>query len=83
MGKYTSDDALEDIEAILFMIDEIENEYPRVWDRGEDFLSDVREKVQGVKLSVENTDSVTENMARAIHNWSNGVMNWHPEYREE
>lgn len=76
------DAALEDIDSTLELIDEIENDYPRVWDRGEAFLSDVREKMTDVRETIADRQEVTMRQQQAIDNWAKGVRRWHPQHRD-
>lgn len=78
MPAESVDEALEQIEEILETIDEIEGDYPRSFDKGEDFLEDVREKAQSMAETLENMDWVTDAQARALDNWQAGVNRWHP-----
>lgn len=73
--------ALEDIDHVLKMIQEIEDDYTRVWDRGESFLEDVREKITEVRATIVDMGLVTQRQQTAIDNWASGVSRWHPEHR--
>ncbi len=73
--------ALEDIDHVLAMIQEIEDDYPRIWDRGESFLEDVREKISEVNDTITEMGMVTQRQQTAIDNWAKGVSRWHPDHR--
>jgi peptidoglycan hydrolase CwlO-like protein len=73
--------ALEDIDETLDVIQDLEDNYDRTWDRGQDFLEDVRAKLTEVRETIEENGFVTSNQEKAIYNWGKGVRNWHPEYK--
>lgn len=77
-----AEEALEAIDAILKRITEIEEDYPESWERGEDFLTDVREKLSDIRPRVVEYGSATAKQMQAIRNWGDGVDRWHPEYRD-
>lgn len=81
MKLWTADQAVEQIDRALRLIDEIEEDHPHTWERGEEFMEDVREKLSDVRETIENRQSVTERQQSAIEGWTSGVKRWHPDHR--
>jgi hypothetical protein len=80
---YTPDAALEDIKVGLKLLQEIEADYPESWEKGEDFLVDVREKLEDVQTSIKDFQNVTPGQTQAIQNWCRGIRRWHPQHRND
>ena len=70
---------LEDIDIGIEMVDDIEVCHPHTWERGEDFLSDVRDKLRSVRATIEDRDFVTERQSNAVANWIEGIERWCPD----
>lgn len=77
-----SDAAIEEIDHLVNLIDEIEADYDRAWDKGEDFLKSVRKTLKDMKKTIQEREHVTARQATAIENMGNGVRKWHPEFRD-
>ncbi len=67
----------------LDLINEIRDEYPRIWARGEDFLADVEAKILAVRETVAQTGHVSPRQQAALDNWDAGVRRWHPDHRDD
>lgn len=78
---YRPKDAFEDIDATLELIQDLEDNYSSIWDKGEDFFVDVREKITSVRETIGETARVSPGQESAIENWLRGVQKWHPDYR--
>jgi len=76
------EEAIEQIDGTLELIQDLEDDYPRIWDNGEDFFTDVREKMTEVRETIEENERVTMGQARAIENWGEGVRKWHPDFKD-
>lgn len=69
-----ADDAIELCDEILGMIeDDIDEE---AYDRGFDFFSSVEEKVESMKIWIEENDKVTPKMVKALEGMRDGVARW-------
>lgn len=77
------DEWLERCDEIIDLIDEIENEHPRTWERGREFLADIRDKVRSVADGIDRYGEPTERQAAALDGWERGVRKWHPELRHD
>lgn len=79
-----SSDPQAAIEAIDYYLDvaaEVEVGYPSSWEKGADFLEDVREKLRSVKNTITEREEVSAKQAKAIDSWGHGICRWHPELR--
>ena len=78
--SFTPDVAQELIKATLEHINELEDDYPEVWEQAEehDFgLADIRERLEDMSESIEKFDNVTGPMVKAIQNMCKGVEGWY------
>jgi len=74
--------AIEDIDRLLSLIDDLEDSYSDVYERGEDFLADVYERASEVRKTILQNQRVTPRQEKAIENWTEGVEKWHPEHKD-
>lgn len=65
-------------ETILEDIDYLEEQYFENYCAGEEFLSDVRGKVESVLETLEKRNTVTPKQYSALRNWHEGVTRWFP-----
>ena len=65
------EDALEAIDNLLWILDEIE-EIPAA----EDFAGSVREGAEDMRQNIEEWCNVTPAQVEAIENWTAGAMRW-------
>lgn len=75
--------SLEDIKRALAMARDLEENYSHIWDRGEDFLEDVRDKLVEVRDTIKQAGEVSLRQATAIENWCRGIRRWHPEHKHD
>ena len=79
---YFAPDAVEDIDDVLTMISEIEEDYPEVFTKGEEFFCNVRETITSVRETISTRNTVSPRQAQAIQNWADGVSRWHPDHKD-
>lgn len=66
--------AVEQADRILELIDEDLPE--RAWDKAAEFFEDIQTKVKAVKLTVEQTSTVTDRQQAALDSWEEAVRKW-------
>jgi len=83
-GAILSDDedVLAEIDEVLQNIETLESEYSSSFDRGYDFLEDVREKLQSMRKSIEQRGTYTQKQLNAVRGWGEGVLRWFPSWDE-
>lgn len=74
--------AVEEIDSVVAMIDEIEADYEHIWERQDGFLASVRTRLKDFKKTIERMQTVSERQAQAIENMANGARKWHPEHKD-
>jgi polyhydroxyalkanoate synthesis regulator phasin len=77
----SAEEALEEIDKLIDLVDDIEANHENTWERGEDFLDDVRTKLRSVRKTIDEKDDCTERQAQSIENWGDGIKRWHPDHR--
>ena len=78
--EFTPEKAQELIKETIDKINELEDDYPEVWERAEDKgfdLSDIRERLESMGESIKRFDNVTGPMGRAIKNMCSGIDGWY------
>jgi len=75
------EDALEAIDSLVGMIDDLEESHERTYERGLEFFEDVREKAVSMSETITEREEVTERQSEAIAGWTAGVQKWHPDYK--
>ena len=64
------------LQQVIDTVDRIESDDPSTFDRGEDFLCDIRDKAQDMLSAIEERGTVTEKQASTADNWLAGVSKW-------
>ena len=64
----------------LELIEDLEENYPSLWDKGEEFFESVRGSCSSMLTSLMMQDSATSGQYSAAKNWNAGVKKWHPDY---
>ena len=78
--EMTPEKAQELIEEAIEWINDLEDDYPEVWERAEDKDFDlvaIRERLEDMGKSIEKFDNVTGPMGHAIKNMHAGVEGWY------
>ena len=78
-----ADEATDRIDDALTLLDEIEERYPSLYDRGSDFFDGVRGTLEGIRETIGGNDfpTATPDQAAAIDNITAGIKAWHPLHR--
>jgi len=78
----SASEAIEAIDSTLELIADMEDNYPDIWERGCEFLGDVRKGLRSVRATVLDHRRCSSRQEKAIYNWGRGVRKWHPDHRE-
>lgn len=71
-------EAIDSIHAVLGWIEEIEEDYPEVYEQGEDYFEGVYNNALTLEDRIEKQKHVTERQAEAIQKWVASVRKRHP-----
>lgn len=73
-------EALEEIEEAFERLEELEDSHPEAYERGYEFLDDVKDSLEGVRETIERHHKVTGRQEDAILSWKNSIEKWFPDH---
>lgn len=69
------------INETMLLIREIKDEYPAIFEKGEDFFYSVYDGLGKLRETIKVRRCVTRRQFDAVQNWTEGVHKWHPDYK--
>jgi hypothetical protein len=76
-----SDAALAAIDEALDLIEDLEVNHEKTYDRGADFFESVSAKLKDIYDTIEQSQDVSNGQANAIDNMCAAVKRWHPDHK--